>query len=439
MKKKIYFIQPTYRKMDGKPIKGWNFFHHSINLTILSTVMPDDWEKEFCVEYFDEINYHSDASIIGLSTTSYDIIHAANIARKFRQLGKIVIFCGIQDKFSVKTLSKICHSYFYGFPSKKDMSGILHDASNGHLRKSYTFGLHINFPFDYSVLKDRKVKFVPLISSIGCVNTCEYCCHAAFFNGRFRLRNLEHVLADLESVSQWIKYGVFLDSNFYNNREYVIKLCKKMIERRIKLKWGAQLTIDIADDEEALSYLRKAGCQALIFGLETVNQANHNYMQKNYNAEKYLDQLLKIRKSGFYVIGNFMVGLDYDTLDTFNILFKFIKKSKIALPLVNILLPVPGTSLFKRFSQEKRLHIVDEQAFIKKKPVYSVPCNKFYFIPKNMTDNELEESFIKLYYQLTRYKEIFIRSLINSPTNIPNLLYMNIKLRKEYKAMIDRA
>ena len=164
-----------------------------------------------------------------------------------------------------------------------------------------------------------------------------------------------------------------------------------------------------------------------------------NYMQKNYNAEKYLDQLLKIRKSGFYVIGNFMVGLDYDTLDTFNILFKFIKKSKIALPLVNILLPVPGTSLFKRFSQEKRLHIVDEQAFIKKKPVYSVPCNKFYFIPKNMTDNELEESFIKLYYQLTRYKEIFIRSLINSPTNIPNLLYMNIKLRKEYKAMIDRA
>jgi radical SAM superfamily enzyme YgiQ (UPF0313 family) len=435
MEKKIYFIQPTYRKMDGKPLKGWNFFHHSINLTMVSAVIPDDWEKSFCVEYYEEIDFNTDASIIGLTNTSYDIIHAADIAQKFRDRGKKVIFCGIQDRFSQKTLASICNSYFYGFPSKKDMSALLEDSRNGDLKESYEFGLNVNYPFDYSLLEGKKIRYVPLISSIGCVNECEYCCQGTFFKGRYRLRNYDHVLADLKSVSKWTKYGVFLDSNFYNNREYAIRLCKKIVEHRIRFTWGAQLTVDIADDDEALHYLKKAGCRGLILGLETVDQANLQYLKKNYDAEKYLTQLLKLRQKGFFVIGNFMVGLDHDTINTFDTLYRFIKKSKIALPLVNILLPIPGSPLFDRLKDEQRVHIADEEEFIKSKLRYSVPCNKCYFKPKNMREHELEQGFMNIYYHLSRYKEIFTRSIIKSVGMIPTVLYLNLRLRKEFEAL----
>jgi len=435
MKKKVYLIQPTYRKMDGKPLKGWNFFHHSINLAILSALVPDDWAKDTCVEYFNDIDYNTDASVIGITNMAYDIRHAFDIASAFKRKDKIVIFCGIQDKFSEKALGEICDGCFYGFPSKSEFAELLDAIQNSKLKQAYHFGLHINFPFDYEVLRHRKMRYVPLISSIGCVNVCEYCCHAVYFKGRFRLRKIEYVLSDLRSISEWIKYGVFLDSNFYNNRHYVLQLCKEIIQQKIKVTWGAQLTIDVTDDDEVLYYLKKAGCRTLIFGLETVDQANLDYMDKHYQVEQYLRQLLKARAAGLYVVGNFMVGLDNDTVHTFDYLYTLICKSKISLPLVNILLPVPGTPLFNRLKEEGRLFIRNEQVFMEKNPVYSVPCNKCYFDPAKMTGYELEYNFMKLYHKLTRFRNILSRSLVRSPRMIPNLFYVNLKLRQEYYAM----
>ncbi len=100
MKKKIYLIQPTYRNVDGHLLKGTNLFIHSLVLPILSATIPSDWEKEFCLEYFEDINYDTDASVVGISSMGYDLIHGMEIAEAFTKQEKIVIFGGYQAHFS---------------------------------------------------------------------------------------------------------------------------------------------------------------------------------------------------------------------------------------------------------------------------------------------------------------------------------------------------
>ena len=55
MKKKIYFIQPTYRDQAGSLLKGKKLYLVGLALPALSATIPDDWQKEFCYEYFDEV------------------------------------------------------------------------------------------------------------------------------------------------------------------------------------------------------------------------------------------------------------------------------------------------------------------------------------------------------------------------------------------------
>src|SRR4030042_4440066 len=100
MKKKIYLIQPTYRNVDGRLLKGTSLFIHSLVLPILSATIPTDWKKEFCLEYFEDVNYQSDASVVGISSMGYDLVHGCEIAETFKKQGKVVILGGYQAYFS---------------------------------------------------------------------------------------------------------------------------------------------------------------------------------------------------------------------------------------------------------------------------------------------------------------------------------------------------
>lgn len=153
--------------MDGRIVKGWALFNASLNLPILSAATPSGWEKAFCLEYFDDIDYDNDASVVCLTRMSYDILHALEISREFKKRGKTVIFGCHQDMFSHQLLRDSCDCIFYGIPDSRSMATILEDAFAGNLAPEYHCGIHLNFPFDYSVLQGRRLRYLPVLASVG--------------------------------------------------------------------------------------------------------------------------------------------------------------------------------------------------------------------------------------------------------------------------------
>jgi len=154
--------------MDGTLLKGGFLGQSILNLPILSAVIPNDWEKECCLEYNDVINYNSDAGVIFIIGISNDILHGYNIALKFKQKGKLIIHGGYQDTFSIDLMKRVCDSVYHGIPGKEQMKIILEDSFSGNLKSEYDCGLNIDFPFDYSFLKGRKMNHVQFFSSVGC-------------------------------------------------------------------------------------------------------------------------------------------------------------------------------------------------------------------------------------------------------------------------------
>lgn len=435
MRKKACFIQPTYRDASGRLFHGNRLLYSSLALPALSATIPPDWEKEFCLEYFKNVNYETDASVIGISSMGYDIIHGIEIAQEFKRRGKTVVFGGPQAHFTKGRVRPVCDAVVHGHPSPHEMKRILDDALQNRLAPEYQCGMNVSVPFDYSILPHRKIDFMPVLTSIGCCQKCTFCCTAALYGGFYRLRKLDHVLSDLCAVRKITRRAVFVDANIYNNRDYLLRLCARMKEEGFGLQWAAQCTVDIADDEEVLEALRAAGCLLLIVGFETLEQANLDQLGKPFRVERCRERVRRIQSAGIAVGGYFMLGLDGDTAGSFDAMYDFIHDAKIALPVLNLLLPAPGTRVFEQLKQEGRLRIQDEEDYLLNNLLYSTACNRCFYVPKQMSVSEAEKKFYALYRKLSSFREIVRRSISACPILSATLFTLNLAMRSECRAM----
>jgi uncharacterized radical SAM superfamily protein len=432
MNKKIYLIQPTYRDQHGTLLKGRKLYILSLALPALSATIPPDWKKECCYEYFENVNFDSDASVVGISSMGYEIFRGIEIAEEFRKRGKLVIFGGLQPHITRDFVAPHCDSIIHGNPGPAQMAAVLDDSLKHSLKPDYFCKTDLNFRFDYSVLDTSKLLFVPVLLGVGCRNSCDYCCIGTIFKGQYHLRNLKYVLDELDELRSKTRRIAVVDTNAYNNKEYLGRLCRKMIERKYNFIWGAQTTVDIGEDIATLDLLKRAGCRVLYIGMETVEQENLDAVHKRYTVESYRRKIGNIHRAGIRIAAFFMYGLDGDTRNTAAEMSRFIIDHRIALPMLNVLVPTPGTPLYGRLKTEDRILMKDEGEFLRNNPDYNASFNLCFYRPKNMTPIEVEEGFIELLGRLSSYWQVIRRSFSKDIPLTLFLLYMNYLFRKEY-------
>ena len=435
LKKKIYLVQPTYRASSGRLLQGKNVFVHSCAIPALAAATPSDWEREVCLEFFDDVNYDTDASVVGISSMGYDILHGREIAAEFRRRGKVVIFGGYQAYFSRCRLLGVADSIVYGHPGPMQMARLLGDVETGSLAPEYDVGVDVNFPFDYSMLIGRRIGFMPILASVGCRNRCEFCCAAARYDGQYRLRRLRHVLADLRGLRRHTRHFGFVDSNIYNNRGYLLALCSAISREQLDIDWGAEATIDIGEDAEVLRALRNTGCRILFIGLETTNQHSLDSVHKPFTAQGYDRAMANIHHHRIAVAGYFLVGLDGDTRETFDEMFDFIRRTRVNVPIINILLPAPGTAAFDRLDREGRLFVHSEDEFLPNALSYGISCSYCFYRPARMTADEVVEHLLRLRRRLGSLGEMVRRSTVRNPGVAASLFLMNLEFRRESRRM----
>jgi hypothetical protein len=436
MRRKIYYVQPTYRDREGRLFQGKSIFIHSLALPMLSASTPPDWEKEFCAEYFEDVNYGTDAPVVGISSMGYDIIHGQEIAEEFKRRGKTVIFGGYQAHFSGARLRGSCDSIVHGNPGPRELAGILRDIETGNLAPEYRCGVQINFPFDYSVFGARKIRCQPALASVGCGNDCEFCCTAAVYRGQYHLRKIEYVMEDLRAARQRGRWIGFVDSNIYVNREYLLRLCAAIRAARLGIHWGAEGTIDLGRDPEALRAMKSAGCELLFLGIETPNQVSLDSVGKPYSAEGQKEAVRAIHRAGIAVAGYFLLGLDGDTRETFDRIYRFIRDARVNLPVLNLLMPAPGTRTFARLESEGRVLVRTEDEFLRNNLAYNISCNRCFYLPKLMTAAQTEREFALLHGRLGSLWQTLRRSVTGNLRTVPALLIKNLELRSDARKML---
>jgi radical SAM superfamily enzyme YgiQ (UPF0313 family) len=195
-------------------------------------------------------------------------------------------------------------------------------------------------------------------ASRGCRYRCEFCSIWKLDGGTLRLRPVEEVWAEL-AVCRGSWATLFTDDNIAAEREWAVALFRGIAERGLRRRFAVQASLSIADDAELLDWLRRAGCFAVMTGLESVSEESLRRMRKGVNLRvgvpQYQEAIARIQRHGLMVAGTFMFGNDGDGPDIFERTVRFVLEAGVDLAHFGILVPDPGTDLYDRLEREGRL------------------------------------------------------------------------------------
>jgi radical SAM superfamily enzyme YgiQ (UPF0313 family) len=197
----------------------------------------------------------------------------------------------------------------------------------------------------------------------GCPYDCDFCNVTALLGHRPRAKTVAQVIAELDRLYElgWRGNVFFVDDNLIGNkRDAKAALLPTLVEWQKKtghIPFNAQVSMNLADDEELLQLMPKAGFDSVFIGIESPDEAALASCNKKQNLRRDLiADVKKIQRAGIEVSAGFIVGFDGDTPASFPRLADFIQRSGIVTAMVGMLQAPPGTRLFARMTAEGRVH-----------------------------------------------------------------------------------
>lgn len=197
----------------------------------------------------------------------------------------------------------------------------------------------------------------------GCPYDCDFCNVTALLGHRPRTKRVEQVIAELDRLFElgWRGNVFFVDDNLIGNkRDAKARLLPALIEwqerhgRRIP--FNAQVSMNLADDEELLGMMARAGFDTVFIGIESPDETALAACNKKQNLKRDLiADVRRVQRCGIEVYAGFIVGFDGDTASSFERLAEFIQRSGIVTAMVGMLQAPAGTRLFDRMRAEGRV------------------------------------------------------------------------------------
>jgi len=191
---------------------------------------------------------------------------------------------------------------------------------------------------------------IGIITSRGCPFNCNYCSSTQFWTKKWRYRSAENVLSEIEYLYNELAVGtiVVYDDNFTTKKDRAIEICKGIIERKLDLKWAASANVTTVD-EEILTWMGRAGCYEVRYGVESGSPT----ILKNLNKRQTIDQIRSAfrwtREARMRPYVYLMVGCPGETSDTVNDTINLMREiAAQQRPFAQLLWILPGTEIYQR-------------------------------------------------------------------------------------------
>lgn len=334
-----------------------------LNLPYLAAVTPSYYRIEVLDENIKPFEYRK-ADIVGITAYTASVNRAYQISQIYRKKGIPTVMGGIHVSMVPEEALHYCDAVVIG-EAEEIWPKVLEDFEAGDLQKQYkgTWTNLETLPFPRrDILQNNYYQWGSLQTSRGCPMNCVFCSVTAFNGRRFRRRLLDSVIEELEQIPQ--KKIMLIDDNIIGHGkqdlEWTRAFFSRIIEKNIKKIFFAQSSILLSEDAELIRLAARAGLKIAFIGMESVNPKTLESYGKSINLQrlqqnKYQDLVKKIRKRGIAFLGAFVLGSDEDDLSSFHSTLRFIKSSQIDVLQITKPTPLPGTQLWKKLNEEKRI------------------------------------------------------------------------------------
>ena len=367
--RKIYLVQPKF------PISYWGLEHFlpitpyqaifpPLGLLTLAALTPPDFTVTLCDENIGEdVDYLTDAPLIGITGYIIQIERVFEIAERFRALGKTVVIGGPLANLLPDVCALYCDVLFEG-EAEYTWPRFLRDYLAGSVERRYVEPEKIHLPDSppprLDLLKGNYAHGIVQCTR-GCPFSCEFCDIIVMYGRKMRLKPIERVLQEIDAwQARSVPQVFFADDNFIGNRAYARELLRALARwnkrQRQAMSFYTQASIDMVRDEELLGLMRDANFVSVFIGIESPRKSSLAETRKTQNEKlDMVEAIHKIQSYNLFISAGMIVGFDNDDASIFDDQYEFLQRAGIPITMVSALMAVPRTPLYKRLKAAGRL------------------------------------------------------------------------------------
>jgi radical SAM superfamily enzyme YgiQ (UPF0313 family) len=334
----------------------WNRYRvwKPLGLLALAALTPPEWE----ITIFDENIRVPDygalprPDLVGVTSFTSQANRAYAIANGFRSRNVLVVMGGIHATMRPQEAKAYVDTVVTG-EAEPVWAQVLMDVRMGAVQRLYA-GAHTDMdeipPARHDLLRGDYA-FGAIQTTRGCPLNCNFCSVTAFNGYRYRQRPIADVVREFGAIRE--KRVLVVDDNLIGtsraHNERTKELFRAMIRAKLGKQWIAQVTINMADDDELLMLAAKAGCAGVFIGFESPTAEGLREVGKKFNLLRGSDlasSVRRIQRHKILVAGSFIMGTRIAAagrrygVDVLNTLF---------------LTPLPGTRLWDELESNDRI------------------------------------------------------------------------------------
>lgn len=355
---KLTLVHPSIgrRAGDRRYIRSWQM--EPLAPAVLARLTPPDVEIRFHDDRCEAIPFDEPTDLVALSVETYTAKRSYQIASEYRARGVPVVMGGFHATLCPDEVERYAEAVVVG-EGEELWPRLIDDARHGTLEKVYRAAGPA--PLDAST-PDRSIfagkRYIPislLEAGRGCRFTCDFCAVQTFHHATHRYRPVERIVEEIRALqaTKNPKLFFFVDDNFTASPDEARNLLRALAP--LKIRWVSQASLDIARDEERLRLLVASGCEGLLIGFESLENANLRAMNKPQRESGYDEAIAALKRHRLRLYATFVFGYDEDTPETFARTVAFAKRHAFYIAAFNHLTPFPGTPVYERMREAGRL------------------------------------------------------------------------------------
>ncbi|MBA7677576.1 Hopanoid C-3 methylase [subsurface metagenome] len=187
-------------------------------------------------------------------------------------------------------------------------------------------------------------------TSRGCPHRCKFCSVWRFYKGSNRSHTPEMIVRELQHIKA--PHIMFVDDNFFADDTRAENILFAINKAAIKKRYIMQIRVDsILNQKEMIGEWAASGLDAVLVGVESINQQKLNGLGKRLEADKIEDALKVLHETGILAMASFIVDPDFKVED-FIRLRQYVKRARLVQPYFSVLTPLPGTVLHEERAKD---------------------------------------------------------------------------------------
>jgi hypothetical protein len=183
---------------------------------------------------------------------------------------------------------------------------------------------------------DEKIKIIVIDESRGCRNQCAFCIHPVKSHRHVRTKSIDRLLREVRRLRDTYGFHAFRFAGSCTPYSLLNAFAAEVVRQDLHLQYASFAHIHHSNEAD-FDLIRRSGCVALFFGIESGSQRILDRLNKQIRTGEIRDALQRAHQAKLFTVGSIIFPAPGDNRETEEETFALLRES----PLGSITLQPP--------------------------------------------------------------------------------------------------